>query len=98
MEEVARGLKCHRRTIYKYFPDLCRAISANYRSYRKANLAKNIEQSGEEATKIALDLHKKGIYPSESRVLELMTMPGNLRYKKVRAVLQEVQRELGELS
>lgn len=98
MEEVARSLKCPRRTIYKYFPDLCRAISANYRSYRKAKLAKNIEQSGKEARQIALHLHKKGVYPSESRVSELMSMPGHLRYKKVRAVLQEVQRELGKLS
>ena len=35
MEEVARQLGINRRTIYKYFPDLCRAISARYISYQK---------------------------------------------------------------
>ncbi|MBE9207604.1 TniQ family protein [Nostoc sp. LEGE 06077] len=91
MEEVARRLKCDRRTIFRYFPDLCHAISARYLKGRKARFEHNIEQSCEEIRQITQKLWNQGIYPSEKRVSEQMTMPGNLRYPKVRLALQEVQ-------
>ncbi|BAY33689.1 TetR family transcriptional regulator [Nostoc carneum NIES-2107] len=94
MEEVARRLKCNRRTVYKHFPDLCRAISANYLNDRKAILASKIEQSCNEVQEIARSLHNKGQYPSEARVSKQMTMPGCLRYQKVRAALQNIQYQL----
>ncbi|MBE8969349.1 TniQ family protein [Nostocales cyanobacterium LEGE 12452] len=94
MEEVARRVKCDRRTIYRHFPNLCRAISAKYLNYRKASLAKNIEQSCKEVRLIALNLQSQGVYPSENRVEEHMTMPGYLRYETVRTTLQDIQSQL----
>ena len=35
MKEVAIRLNIDRRTIYSYFPKLCKAISAKYRSYQQ---------------------------------------------------------------
>ncbi len=94
MKEVAERLEYNRRTISRHFPDLCRAISAKSRLYRKAAKENKIEYSCEEVRQIALKLHHQSVYPSESCVSELMTRPGDLRYKKVRVTLQELQSEL----
>ncbi len=94
MKEVAERLDYNRRTISQHFPDLCRAISAKSRRYRKAAHEKKIEQSCEEVRQIALKLHSENVYPSEGRVSDLMTKPGDLRNKQVRVTLQELQSEL----
>jgi transcriptional regulator with XRE-family HTH domain len=96
MKEVAERLEYNRRTISRHFPDLCRAISAKYRQYRQAAQEKKIEQSCEEVRQIALKLHNENVYPSEGRVSELMTKPGDLRNKQVRVTLQELQSELSK--
>jgi transcriptional regulator with XRE-family HTH domain len=96
MEEVARRLKCDRRNIFRHFPDLCHAISARYLKDKKAKFEQNIEQSCEEIRHITQKLRNQGIYPSEKRVSEQMTMPGYLRYPKVRLALQEIQCQLGK--
>jgi transcriptional regulator with XRE-family HTH domain len=94
MKEVAERLGYNRRTLSRHFPDLCRAISAKSRLYRKAAKENKIEYSCEEVRQIALKLHHQSVYPSESRVSELMTRPGDLRNKQVRVTLQELQSEL----
>jgi len=95
MKEVATRLGYNRRTIFSHFPDLCRAISAKYRSYRQACHTEKIQQSCREVKQIVLKLQNQGEYPSEARVYEIMTHPGYLRYKQVRAALNEARREIG---
>ena len=95
MKEVATLLGYNRRTIFSYFPDLCRAISAKYRSYGKTCHTENIQQSCKEVKQIVLKLHNQGEYPSEARVSKIMTHPGYLRYKQVRAALNETRHEIG---
>ena len=95
MEEVARQLGCHRRTIYRHFPDLCRAISAKYVAYQKDCYTKAIEECCEEVRRIAIDLYNQGKHPNESAISELVSKPGHFRHKKVRLALKEVHRELG---
>ncbi|MBD1893721.1 TniQ family protein [Coleofasciculus sp. FACHB-129] len=95
MEEVARQLGCHRRTIYRHFPDFCRAISAKYVAYQKDGYAKAIEECCEEVRRIAVDLYNQGKYPNESLISNLVSKPGHFRDKKVRLALKEVHRELG---
>jgi AcrR family transcriptional regulator len=95
MEEVARRLGCDRRTIYNHFQDLCNSISDKYVSYRKARYLESVAQSCKEAREAALKLHQNGEYPSEARVLKLISKPGFFRYKEVRAALSETRRELG---
>jgi hypothetical protein len=94
MKKVAEELGYDRRIIFKYFPALCRAIATKSSSYRKTEHARKIKQSCEEVRQIASKLHHENKHPSEVRVSELMTRPGDLRYKKVRLTLQEAQSEL----
>lgn len=91
MKEVAQRLGYDRRTISQHFPQLCRDISAKYLSYRKALRLENIELSCKEVRQIAAKLCNEGIYPTENLISESMTKPGYLRYKKVRATLQQAQ-------
>ncbi len=95
IEEAAKHLGYNRRTIFSHFPDLCRAISAKYRNYGKVCHTEKIRHSCREVRQIVLKLHNQGEYPSETRVSETMTHPGYLRYKQVRAALNETRREIG---
>jgi hypothetical protein len=92
MKEVAQRLGYDRRTIFKHFPDLCRAISALHRKESKALHLKSVEQSCQEVQQISAKLCNDGIYPSETRVSQVMTKPGYFRYKQVRATLQQAQK------
>ncbi len=95
MDEVATSLGYNRRTIFRNFPDLCRAVSAKYRIYAKVCHTKKIQQSCIEVKQIVINLHNQGEYPSEARVSKIMTHPGYLRYKQVRTALNETRREIG---
>lgn len=95
MEEVAASLGYNRRTIFRNFPDLCRAVSAKYRIYAKVCHTEKMQQSCREVQQIVINLHNQGEYPSEARVSKIMTHPGYLRYKQVRAALNETRREIG---
>ena len=91
MEQTAKQLGCHRRTICRHFPELCRKISDKYNSYQKTRFAEAIEQACAEVCRVVLELESESIYPSEARVSERMNKPGYLRYKKVRAALHEAR-------
>ncbi len=91
MEQTAKQLGCHRRTIYRHFPDLCRKISDKYNSYQRTRFTEAIEQACAEVCRVVLELQSESIYPSEARVSERMNKPGYLRYKQVRTALQEAR-------
>ncbi len=73
-----------------------KTASVDAEHQQEAAHEKKIESSCEEVRQIALNLHHQSVYPSESRVSELMTKPGDLRNRKVRLSLQEVQSELSK--
>ena len=89
MEEVARQLGINQRTIYSYFPNLCKAISAKHRSYQKQQTAERIQKCCQEVQQAVLNLHLAGEYPSEARVSQLISQPGYFRYKEVRSFLNQ---------
>ncbi len=94
MKAVAKQLKHDRRTIYRYFPDLCRKISLKYKQYNEKNRQEAINQSCEEVYQIVQMLYKQGIYPSEARVSQKMSKPGYFRYACVRNALHKAKIEL----
>lgn len=94
MKEVAVRLGYDKRIIYKYFPDLCQAISAISLLYRTRVHNQKIEQYCEDVRFAAMRLHHEAVYPTEAAVSELISKPGYFRYKKVRAALSETQRQL----
>ncbi|MBD2089121.1 TniQ family protein [Microcoleus sp. FACHB-1515] len=91
MEEVARQLDIHRETIFRLFPEICRAISRKYDRFQKVCHQQAIEQSLEEVKQTVLELYNAGLYPSEGRVAQMMSRPGYLRYKQVRAAIAEAK-------
>lgn len=95
LEETARALGYHRETLYRNFKDLCRAISVRYDQYEQVRYLRSIEECCNEVRRVVLQLHEQGIYPSEARVSQHLTKPGHLRYKQVRAALQETRKSFG---
>ncbi|WP_414564768.1 MULTISPECIES: hypothetical protein [unclassified Anabaena] len=85
MEEFAKCLGHHNRTIFRHFPDLCSAIYAKCRDYNKACRLKSIERLCNDVRDIVLSVNAQGVYPTEARVCELMKNPECFRYKKVHA-------------
>lgn len=96
MEEVARRLGYDCRTIFKYFPELCNSISANYLSHRRESKLKAIEHCCYEVKEAVAKLCRQGLTPSEGRVAALMTRPGYLRYESVRTALRQARLEFGQ--
>ncbi len=86
--EISEALGFHKRTISNHFPDLCRAITRKYRSYRKLKTEKRIQNCCQEIEEIVSDLRQSGEYPTEARVSQLLSHQGHLRYKKVRNTLK----------
>jgi transcriptional regulator with XRE-family HTH domain len=88
VSEIARRLGCHRRVLYKYFPNLCSAIAAIYQNYLQQLHQENVNYCCQQVREIVAQLYAEGQYPSEGRVVALMDKPALLRYKEVRSVLQ----------
>ncbi|PSB31019.1 TniQ family protein [Stenomitos frigidus] len=95
LEQVARTLGRDRRTIAKHLPELCRAIATRYLDQKQAIKLEAIAQCCQEVRQAILELHEKGVYPSEGRIAELLTRPGFLRYKEARKALYAAKQELG---
>lgn len=94
IEEVARQLNVDRRTIFRHFPHLCRAVSARYLHYKKEAVSAEIQQCCQQVQEITLRLYQQGIYPSELRVSEYLSKPGHLRHRKVRDAFKRARRML----
>ncbi len=94
LEAIAKSLGYHRKTLYRNFKALCRAISAKYVQYEKTRYLNSIEACSEEVQQVVLRLNAQGVYPSEARVSHFLTKPGYLRYKKIRTVLQKTRESL----
>ena len=89
LQEVSEALGFHKRTISNHFPNLCKAITKKYRSYRKLETERRIQNCCQEIEEIVFDLHQSGEYPTEAYVSKLLSHPGHLRYKKVRNTLEK---------
>ncbi|WP_373544209.1 TniQ family protein [Chamaesiphon sp.] len=94
VSEVARRLGCHRRVLYKYFPDLCSAIAVIYKNYRQQSHQENVNYCCQQVREIVVQLYAEGQYPSEGRVVALMDKPALLRYEEVRSALQLARTDL----
>ena len=94
MREVAKKLGFDRRTISDHYPELCKAISAKYFYYQRLISAKKIEDCCKEVREAVIFLVKRGEYPSEARVSDLISQPGYFRYKKVRMALRDAKSDL----
>ena len=95
MQAVAKRIGINFRLLYINLPDLCYAISAQYRSYRRARSVEYTEQLRQDVRQAAIELHARGIKPHGAYVGKLLTKPGAMRNKVAIAALREVRQELG---
>jgi hypothetical protein len=95
MTEVARRLGYDKRVIHRHFPNLCKAISAQYVKYKSQARLTRIKQCCEKVQQAVKQLHAEGVYPSEARISEFLAQPGCCRDKEVRTALREARRKLG---
>jgi transcriptional regulator with XRE-family HTH domain len=95
LEQVARTLGRDRRTIAKHLPELCHAIATRYLNQRQAIKLGAIADCCREVRQAVVELHTKGVYPSEARIAELLTRPGFLRYTEVREAFRAARQEVG---
>lgn len=97
MKDIAQRLPYGSDSILRrYFPDLCRSISARYMNYIQSHKAERIQQLCNSIRQTAKLLQAQGVYPSSNRVIsELGIKMGTLLDPVVLTVLKEVQQELG---
>lgn len=80
--------------LHHYFPELCRAIASRHRSYQEAQGART-RTLRERVRDAAIALTQHGLYPSASRIAELLGDRNVMRSRTARAAWREA---LGELA
>ncbi|HEY9693625.1 MAG TPA: TniQ family protein [Oculatellaceae cyanobacterium] len=95
MTSAAKALGYPKRVLYRHFPELCRAISAQYVEYMKQSRVKRIKQCCEEVQQAVRQLHSEGLYPNEAAISKVLAKPGCFRDKEVRATLKATRQEIG---
>jgi hypothetical protein len=83
MKEVARKLNTDKRSLYKHFPSLCRAISARHAKDRQAYYERLRSQPANDRRHVRTRLRASGIYPSRRRVAALVTKPAGFRDRSI---------------
>jgi len=95
MSIVARRLGFDQSFLYKYFPELCQAISSCYRAYRRKMREERRRKILEEVREVTIKVHASGVYPSQERVRLLLGKPGSIREPGALAVWHETLVALG---
>jgi TniQ len=93
--EVSRRMCYSKWTLYKYFPELCRAISRRYMDWRIECGVRREQALIEEVRRIAASLYEVGTEPNNREVFSRMTKPGSFRNPIVAAALTRIRLELG---
>lgn len=95
IQEIALSLGLNRRLVTRHFPDLCKTLVAERRQYQRNQHLQSLQKCCGEVKAATQTLHQNGEYPTESRVAQLLSHPGYLRYKQVRSVLRQTRKDLG---
>lgn len=95
MSVVAKRLNYDQSFLCKHFPDLCRAISARFRAFRKKVREERKQKILNEVRQTTYRVYKQGLYPSQERVRLLLAKPGSIKEPGALAVWHEALAELG---
>jgi transcriptional regulator with XRE-family HTH domain len=95
MSRVAKKLGYDHSFLYKHLPDLCRAISDRFEKYRTEQREEKKRLLIREVRQATLEIHSQGIYPSQSRVRNLLAKPGSIRIPEAQATWHATLEELG---
>lgn len=95
MREVGQRLVYDPSVLLKYFPDLCRAISARYLEYQHKKGTQRRQKVAEEVRQAVYTLHGQGNYPSQRQVRRLLRTPGAFRENEATSAWHDAMCELG---
>lgn len=90
MNVLAKQLGYSKRTLYKHFPNLCKAISAKNTSVIKEKTTQVYVGNCLVIDQHVESLIQQGVYPSRRRVEEMANKPGLLKDKKLRDYFKEL--------
>lgn len=88
LNNVAKSIGILQSQLREKLTDLCKAISARYRTFFTEETAKRRKSVEEEIFRIGTELHSKGIYPSRDRVFRLLTVTTGIH------IMKDVHRKL----
>jgi hypothetical protein len=91
--EVCRRIGHSPMTLYKYFPELCRAISKAHMEWCVERRVRREQALIEEVCRVATSLKEDGIEPSVRRVSYRMAKPGSILNPIARATLARIRLE-----
>ncbi len=91
IREISLKTGCDPRTLLRHFPDLCHEIVAKRTHLEKKIHLKKIEDHCIEVRTVTLLMRKRGEYPTEPLVSQLISKPGCLRYRQVRSAFEDAK-------
>ena len=91
--EVCRRMGHSAVTVYKYFPELCRAISKRHMEWRAENRVRSEQALIEEVCRAAASLKEDGLELTTKRVYSRITKPGIFRSPIAGATLARIRLE-----
>lgn len=95
LKEVPARLGCCETSLYDRFPGLCRRIAERHEKYRKKEVIRRRERFLRNIRRMALTIHREGLYPSVRLVEARLGRPKSLRSDKAAlAALRGVRQEL----
>lgn len=81
-------------TLYKHFPEQCRAIRERFREYSGKMVRERHAKKLLEFRKIAHELHEQGIKLVVNRIRTRMSVPSGLDHRTACELLAEIKREI----
>lgn len=81
-------------TLYKHFPEQCRAIRERFREYSGKMVREKRDKKLLEFRKIAHELHEQGIKLVVNRIRTRMSVPRGLDHRTACELLAEIKREI----
>lgn len=78
MSNVAKELRYDHSFLAKHFPDLCSAISSRFEEFRTKQREEKKRRVIREVRQATLVVHAQGVYPSQVRVRNSLSIPGTI--------------------
>jgi AraC-like DNA-binding protein len=94
MTAVAINLGCSPSEVRKRFPELCRAVSKQYKEAQTAKRVQRVQSLRREVRDVVLTIHEQGRYPSMRQVAKHLNNSAVLREPEVKAAWREAVQEL----
>jgi DNA-binding XRE family transcriptional regulator len=98
LRKIARQLGRAEQTLYNIHPVACHAIVARYKAYVQQQKETRLQKFYAEIKHIAVQLHANGEVPTQKRISSHLSQPGIFRDPRVCAFVEEIRRELEEIT